>query len=206
MRHLEITTYIGCPNRCSYCPQDTLLKAYKGVKVMSLDVLRQILHNTPKDVDIHFSGFSELFFHKEWYEILKEATKEHQVVIYTTTRGLKQEDVSRLAEFNFKQFVVHEIPGAESFTFPFKTERVRVDNPISRGGNLWETGEHQGSCKKQPYPEQFSQNVVLPNGDVYLCCMDYGLKHKIGNLLSSNFNSLSREGSYEICKHCEYYA
>ena len=31
-------------------------------------------------------------------------------------------------------------------------------------------------------------NVLIPNGDVQLCCMDYGLDAKIGNLLE--FQSL----------------
>lgn len=36
------------------------------------------------------------------------------------------------------------------------------------------------------------RNVLLPNGEVTLCCMDYGLKHIIGNLLENNYSSLHR--------------
>ena len=31
-RKLEITSIIGCSNMCSYCPQTTLIKAYKDKK------------------------------------------------------------------------------------------------------------------------------------------------------------------------------
>lgn len=39
-------------------------------------------------------------------------------------------------------------------------------------------------------------NVLLPNGDVMMCCMDYGLEHKFGNLLTD---------SYEDCFNSEAY-
>jgi hypothetical protein len=36
----------------------------------------------------------------------------------------------------------------------------------------------------------YDHNVMLPNGDVVLCCMDYSVKHKIGNLLTGSYWSL----------------
>jgi hypothetical protein len=33
-------------------------------------------------------------------------------------------------------------------------------------------------------------NVLLPNGDVVLCCNDYGLQHVIGNLLQHHYDAL----------------
>jgi hypothetical protein len=39
-------------------------------------------------------------------------------------------------------------------------------------------------CASTPF---YDQNVVLPNGDVVLCCMDYSMKHIIGNLLKSGY-------------------
>jgi len=38
--------------------------------------------------------------------------------------------------------------------------------------------------------KDYQANVLLPNGDVALCCMDYGLKHIIGNLLTQNYNEV----------------
>lgn len=40
------------------------------------------------------------------------------------------------------------------------------------------------SCADTPF---YDHNVVLPNGDVLLCCMDYNLKHVIGNLLQQDY-------------------
>jgi len=40
------------------------------------------------------------------------------------------------------------------------------------------------ACKITPF---YDHNVVLPNGDAVLCCMDYGLKHVIGNILTGEY-------------------
>ena len=61
-------------------------------------------------------------------------------------------------------------------------------------------------------------NVLIPNGDVHLCCMDYGLEAKVGNLLENDYDYLhngeemkyitdrmtddSLEGDI-ICRRCE---
>ena len=39
-------------------------------------------------------------------------------------------------------------------------------------------------------------NVLLPNGDVVLCCMDYSLSHILGNLLSSDYASLFKGSEF----------
>jgi radical SAM protein with 4Fe4S-binding SPASM domain len=51
------------------------------------------------------------------------------------------------------------------------------------------TPRHEGAvtCSYTPF---YDQNVVLPNGDVYLCCMDYSLKHRMGNLFEQDYYSL----------------
>ena len=64
-----------------------------------------------------------------------------------------------------------------------------------------------------------SYNVLLPNGDVVLCCMDYGMQHVLGNLLSCEYNSLFsseeflkvkkglRDESLDIlCRYCDKFA
>lgn len=62
-------------------------------------------------------------------------------------------------------------------------------------------------------------NMLLPNGDVILCCVDYGMKHVLGNLLTSDYDSLFRgeeflrikrglrdESEDILCRYCEEYA
>ena len=33
-------------------------------------------------------------------------------------------------------------------------------------------------------------NVLLPDGTLLLCCMDYGMKHILGNLLEQDYDAL----------------
>ncbi len=75
---------------------------------------------------------------------------------------------------------------------------------ISRAGNLKEVSENKesGECLKG---KEFSKNVLLPNGKVYLCCMDYGLKHRLGDLTKTNYNDLIRLPDYKLCRKCEFY-
>lgn len=61
------------------------------------------------------------------------------------------------------------------------------------------------------------QNVLLPNGDVLLCCQDYGMEHKIGNLLTDSYADLHRSPEFKriikgfedmrentLCRHCHF--
>lgn len=65
--------------------------------------------------------------------------------------------------------------------------------------------------------DRIFSNVLLPNGDVQLCCMDYGLEETLGNLGTSSYREITTgsvfmevmrrlgEGSSEIlCRRCEY--
>jgi len=56
--------------------------------------------------------------------------------------------------------------------------------------------KHTIFCKRGCF-----QNVLLPNGDVALCCMDYKLKHILGNLLElKNYDDLFKSGEFQKIK------
>lgn len=63
---------------------------------------------------------------------------------------------------------------------------------------------------------QLSINILLPNGQVQLCCMDWGLQHIIGNLKNQTYDSLFQSQAYMnvlqgmynddsniLCRQCE---
>jgi hypothetical protein len=52
--------------------------------------------------------------------------------------------------------------------------------------------------------EHLYHNVLLPNGDVSLCCMDYGQDHIIGNLFEQDFDDIMPppNSTFDICKSC----
>ena len=43
------------------------------------------------------------------------------------------------------------------------------------------------SCASTPF---YDHNVMLPDGRVVLCCMDYGIKHVMGNILEQRYLDL----------------
>jgi FkbM family methyltransferase len=68
----------------------------------------------------------------------------------------------------------------------------------------WNAITHQGA-KTCGCVEGLYHNVLLPNGDVSLCCMDYGLDHIIGNLHEQTYEDLIPEDQtcFALCNHCE---
>lgn len=71
------------------------------------------------------------------------------------------------------------------------------------------------TCAYTPF---YDQNVCLPNGDVVLCCMDYALQHRIGNLLRQDYYEIFAGGAIgelvsenmnprfserSLCKRCD---
>lgn len=230
---MEITTIIGCKNMCTYCPQDKIISSYKGEKRLTFNNFKKILSNIPKDIEIYFAGHSEPFLNEESSLMMKYAVEEgYNVVVYSTLIGFNDNDLKILdsidgsfagfafhrfdgkgynkEEFNTKQNLIRtKIFGIETISMDDDSSG-RVSQPVSRAGNVWDEQSKSGKlfCSSAP---NFDNNSLMPNGDVYLCCMDYSLKHKIGNLLESHYNKLDRseviklsnqEYSDLLCRKC----
>lgn len=207
MRALEITTHLPCKVNCWYCPQDKLIKAYKSFdKYLSLWNFKKCIDRV--DCDIHFTGFSEPMQHPMIMEMIDYALKEHEVAISTTLVGASREQVKKLNEFDFKSFTIHitEKTPIELVKLS-RGRRVYLDKKPdikakkaimhTRAGNTDKVA-HKGKLKRC----RGFQPVMLPNCDVYMCCMDYSLTCKVGNLLESA--ELSRGINAELCKMCHY--
>jgi len=89
---------------------------------------------------------------------------------------------------------------------------------MGRAGNIHEYSKF--SNKKEDLfclgGDKLDHNVLLPNGDVILCCMDYSLTHRLGNLLRQDYHSIFKTtefyrikkslktgGKGTICMSCE---
>jgi len=69
----------------------------------------------------------------------------------------------------------------------------------------WKIANHGDKPMTCGCLEKMYHNVMLPNGDVSLCCMDYGLKHILGNLYEQPYEDIVPENNqcFELCKLCE---
>lgn len=243
MPTLEITTTVGCPLECTFCPQDAIKSAY-GVhkKRLSLDDFRTILSTVPTYVRIDFSGMAEPWVNTDCTAMLRHTLERgYKVAVYTTLVGMKDAiDVVALLQSYAAQVeaVVIHLPDGRGnmrgfkpsgvykqalqafcdlahtgvigdfrfmamgaplkFTGMFGATEVLGFEGCDRAGALdrEQIGEQDASGAAHDTPvgcsftHAYDQNVVMPNGDVVLCCMDYGLKHRIGNLLTGDYWSL----------------
>jgi hypothetical protein len=107
-------------------------------------------------------------------------------------------------------------PGPEQIlkSYGIRCERWGL---TSRAGNVESSSPPRridAPLKRCPF---LHRNVLLPNGVVVLCCMDWGLRHRLGNLIESDYDSLfkgspflavlngHKDGSFDIlCRTCEW--
>jgi hypothetical protein len=63
--------------------------------------------------------------------------------------------------------------------------------------------ERQGPVFCEPAgPGCYDHNVMLPNGDVYSCCQDWGMEYKVGNLLEQRYETLAQRQTL-LCRRCD---
>tara|TARA_Y100001968_G_scaffold304681_1_gene319880 strand:- start:1219 stop:2079 length:861 start_codon:yes stop_codon:yes gene_type:complete len=86
-----------------------------------------------------------------------------------------------------------------------------VDALTSRAGNIETANTTYHSSKVFCAARRLRQPVILPNGDLYICCMDYSLSAPLGNIFKSNYvdiieNNIKyfRKSQPEICHKCEW--
>ncbi len=112
----------------------------------------------------------------------------------------------------------HDIPSSITSLLNKHGKEIIILPLSTRAGNVPLPKAPSPSRKKRVLGciRGLQQNVLLPNGDVLLCCVDWGMRHKIGNLLTSNYADLFlsqefqrvRKGMWEpsedtLCKYCD---
>jgi len=83
-----------------------------------------------------------------------------------------------------------------------KEEKLKPEVDIKNKYNQIYHGTEPITCGCD---EELYHNVLLPNGDVVLCCMDYNLDHVLGNLFKREYNDILPDikTPFEICRYCE---
>ncbi|MFV0518771.1 MAG: radical SAM protein [Lachnospirales bacterium] len=135
-----ITTKIGCPINCKYCPQDTFVKAYSKrdnpVMELSLENFKKMLENIPKHVIVSFTGFVEPFANKRCIDMIMYALDEGYIVrVFTTLYNVSIEDYMKFKDHeNLKTIDIHLPDSNYNTQFDItedylKTLKYVVDNP-----------------------------------------------------------------------------
>lgn len=268
---MELTTMVGCPLMCTFCPQDSLRTTYgDNTKYMQPMDLLTVLAKLPKNTRIDFSGMSEPWANPACTTMLEMVLyMGFRVAIYTTLYGMTDpESVRTVLEQHPKQVevIMLHLPDANGNMKGWKNSEewqraaaiishtqvpcgvgamtmdktglvhpdlqpmvgrlpgwvghTRADSlPVEQIGaqdiSITPHNTFPLTCASTPF---FDRNVLLPNGDVVLCCMDYNLKHIIGNLLTQTYDEImngdklkeiikwNEEDGFNkcsICKSCE---
>lgn len=268
---MELTTMVGCPLMCTFCPQENLRTNYgKDTKYMQPMDLLTVLSKIPKNTRIDFSGMSEPWANPEATTMLEMVLyMGFKVAIYTTLYGMTNpERVKKVLESHPDkvEVVMLHLPDANGNMKGWKYSEEWLENlkvmsqlnlpcgvgamtmdgsglvapelqnivgrlagwkghtradslPVEQIGgqdiSITPRNDFALTCRSTPF---YDRNVLLPNGDVVLCCMDYNLKHVIGNLLKQTYeqifegeklaeivkiNEKPEFDKCSICKSCE---
>jgi len=223
---LEITTASKCLIDCYHCPQDIYQKAYHGPDLLSLNDFKTAVAKLPKSVIVNFSGFSEPFLNAKAIDMMEFAhNRGYTVWLSSTLVGATPETIDRLSEIPLGLFLFHlpdnlgnaKIPVTDNYknTLAYALQKLHV-NGVSIMNKDFISNERAGLCRNTQkrfnrkwfwcYKLMSPQFVMLPNCDVVLCCMDFGLQHVLGNLLEDTWKEIVDrfllKDKYAICQNC----
>ena len=211
--HLEITTSIGCKINCiKYCPQELITSRYKGNKYLTLENFKYLISTVPKEIPIIFAGVSEPFLNPHTIDMILYAhIQGHLIQVDSTLVGLCLIDAELISStVPFQQFVIHLpdthgnahiniteeycrtlgiiLGGVHNLSFMnmgMMFESLHMED-IARGTS---TVHKKGRvcCYRHEHPDYY----MMPNGDVYFCCITRGLIEQVGSLYDNTYQELT---------------
>ena len=109
---VTITSKVGCPVVCRYCPQDQFVNAYlkrpNPIMQMTYDTFCTILNKIPSEVLVRFTGFVENMANPDCIPMIMKALEQHHVQIYSTMFNASVEDYESFRSHpNLATFCLH---------------------------------------------------------------------------------------------------
>ncbi len=177
-----------------------VIGVYTTLEGMAVEDVRAIEHVPFRAFEVH----------------LPSAVGSEKIVLDETYRAVFEEiKRSRIAaNYHFFEKEVDPTLGVQLLKKPsLRRKHTRAGNVAVMGVPAPTRARNRGvlACRRK-----LDYNVLLPNGDVVLCCMDYGREHVLGNLLQSEYRSLFRSEAFKrveqglsdeslqtLCRSCE---
>ena len=176
--------------------------------------VRKVLENHPNQVEVIMLHLPDANGNmKGW----KNSEKwQHAIAVMSHTKvpcgiGAMTMDSSGLVHPELQK-MVGRLPGWKGHT---RADSLDTEQVAGQAISITPMNTFSLTCASTPF---YDRNVLLPNGDVVLCCMDYNLKHVIGNLLDQTYEeifqgkplldliAINEEAKFSkcsICKSCE---
>jgi len=225
--YLEINTRVGCPVGClRYCPQDVIKNNYSDKQTaLTMENFKLALEHVPSKLPVVFSGFCEPFANEETPNFIRYAYEnQHPIGLFTTLVGLSKTGLSELLKIKYFVFCLH-LPDGQNMKMPLSPEyKDNVFTVLQNIPNVsfnimndtFKTDDRENFtrgvyspkpswlkyCRKWSHPSF----VMMPDGDVQLCCHDFGLQHKLGNLFNQSYSDIRRayHPGYKLCGVCPH--
>jgi hypothetical protein len=219
----EFTLRIGCPVAClKFCPQEIITSRYQGPKELDFETFKKFLSTVPESETIIFSGLSEPFSNPDCARMICHAhDKGHKIWLFTTLVGLSVSDAEFLTKkIPFDRLCLHLPDASSNARIPvtpdylkalgYVLENVSKIEYMNMGG-LFSTNRTEQFVRGEPgfYRKNWRiwcrfldspQYNILPNGDVYVCCVTQrfisgqeGYAGVIGNLHQNTYPELAEK-------------
>lgn len=167
---------------------------------LDVSMLQKIEHIKFKSFEVHMpskSGNENIIIDQNYKEILWSIYEKINEVHFTFVCNNPGDELLELLPFVSSNFIhieeAHSRAGNNTF----------ITHPIKEGSLLCDV--------------DLSHNVLLPNGDVSICCQDFSAKHIIGNLINQNYGDIFQSKSFLdfgrmmsiknsdiLCRKCEF--
>jgi len=176
--------------------------------------VRKVLEDHPNQVDVIMLHLPDSNGNMKGWKNSEEWLNAAAVISHTNVPcgvGAMTMDSSGLVHPEL-QSLIGKLPGWQGHT---RADSLNTDQVAGQVLSLTPINSFSLTCRSTPF---YDRNVLLPNGDVVLCCMDYNLKHIIGNLLTQTYeeifqgkplldlieiNEEPKFSKCSICKSCE---
>ncbi len=202
-----------CNRVCVFCPRhdpEVYPNQNINMTVETAETIAKNLSNASYRGKISFSGFGESFLNKKFTDILsvmRKHLKNNLIECNTNGDRLSKEYAKKLFESGLNILYINLYDGIEQIEH---FEKIMLDAKISkkkykfrshyskkddyglklnnRGGNVtWLNIDKEDieDLKGKPCHYPFYKMFVDWNGDVLLCCSDWGKEVRVGNLVES---------------------
>ena len=182
---------------------------------MTLDDVEKIKHIPFDDgpnsgFTLHLPDKEHLAKHpitKRYISVLKAIKKAKFSSFYLMSMGDVHEEVEKLGIWKKEDIHIPvmwsragNLKGEAQMKPELRKVMDRVRDASEYNSENYVEGELTCGCVEDLY-----HNILLPNGDVSLCCMDYGLKHITGNLYEQSFEDSIPDNNqcFSLCNGCE---
>ena len=180
------------------------IQVYSTLVGLKLEDIDKFKHIKFKGFQVHLPDadmFAKIAINKNYLEVLKKLLTSNIKNLTGMTMGSVNSKIKEVLET--------EMGHTEMISRAGNVESVKNNFERKLGPLVCNRASARG------LEDKLDANVLLPNGDVALCCMDYGLQNILGNLIKTDYDSLFQSDSFKkiqekmkahdsdiICRNC----